>query len=136
MYYEQKAQVIEEAASAQCGVRDAVQMLPCKTARAVSLLKEMEQERLIELKQVASSRRGRPKKIIVCTPLGLEFLEAYRRVRVKPLRSRKVDLEHAVQDARYVERLVARNLSPFKLFMELNMIASNIKVSSEATGSI
>jgi hypothetical protein len=50
-----------------------------------------------------------------------------------PLRARKKDLERAAKDAAYTSRLVANGHSPFKLFMELNMIARNIKVSSEAS---
>ena len=78
MSLEQKAQVLEAAASASCGVRDAVQKLTCKTSSVISLLKEMEQERLIELTKAVYSRRGRPKKIITCTPLGFEFLESFQ----------------------------------------------------------
>jgi DNA-binding PadR family transcriptional regulator len=133
MSLEQKAQVLEAAASASCGVRDAVQKLTCKTSSVISLLKEMEQERLIELTKAVYSRRGRPKKIITCTPLGFEFLESYRKVRMKPLRARREDLERAVKDALYAERLVARGHEAFKLFMELNAVAGNIKVYSEAS---
>ena len=133
MSLEQKAQVLEASASAQCGVRDVVRMLTCKTSRIVSLLKKMEEERLIESRETLRSGRGRPKKVIVPTSLGLEFLNAYRKMGMMPLRARKADLEHAVKDALYAERLVAFGHSPFKLFMELNIIASNIKVSSKAS---
>jgi hypothetical protein len=52
-----------------------------------------------------------------------------------PLKARKEDLAHAVKDAAYTNRLVARGHSPFKIFMELNMIARNINVSSETSES-
>jgi predicted transcriptional regulator len=136
MSLEQKAQILEAATLAPCGVRDVVETLTCKTARVVSLLKEMKEEELIELKDAAPSKRGRPKKIITCTPLGFELLEAYRRMKMKPLRARKTDLERAVKDALYAERLVAGGHSAFELFMELNTIASNTKVSSETSKSI
>jgi hypothetical protein len=73
---------------------------------------------------------------MACTSLGLEFLEAYRELKMKPLRARREDLEYAVRDALYTERLIANGHSPFELFMELNSIARNIKVSSEASQSI
>lgn len=92
----------------------------------------MREERLIELKPVPPSRRGRPKKTVVCTPLGLEFLITHNNLRMKPLRARRQDLEHAVKDALYSEMLVEFGHSPFRLFMELNAIADNIKVSSKA----
>jgi DNA-binding PadR family transcriptional regulator len=132
MSLEQKAQTLEASASVPCGVRDIVQKLRCKTSSVVSLLKEMEQERLIELRRGIHIKRGRPKKIITCTALGFEFLEGYRKIRTKPLRARGEDLERAVKDALYAERLVAKGHEAFRLFMELNAIAGNIKVSSEA----
>lgn len=116
-----------------CGVRDVTKKLGWRSSNVISLLEMMENEGLIELKRAKHSRRGRPKKLIVCTPLGLDFLETYRRLRLKPLRSRKEDIRHAVKDALYVERLVAMGHSPFKLFLELNTIVNNIKVSSEAS---
>jgi DNA-binding PadR family transcriptional regulator len=131
MSLEQRAQVLESVASNPCGVRELIQRLNWKASRVVSLLKRMETERLIELKQVASSRRGRPKKQVAFTSLGIEFLEDYKRLKMKPIRARKEDLQRAVKDALYAERLVAKGHSPFSLFMELNTIARNIKVASE-----
>jgi predicted transcriptional regulator len=135
MSLELKTQVVEIVTSKPCGIRDVIKALNCRTSKAIALLREMEDERLIVMRQETASKRGRPKKIITCTPLGFEFLEAYKKVRMKPLRARKEDLEHAVKDAFYVDRLVARGLSPFRLFMELNVIASNIEESSETAES-
>lgn len=66
-------------------------------------------------------------------PLGIEFLETYRELKMKPLKAKKEDLEHAVRDAAYTGRLVANGHSPFQIFMELNTIAHNIKISSETS---
>jgi len=136
MLLDQRAQILEAAVSTTCGVRDLVQVLEWKTSKVILLLREMNKEKLIDLQQVTYSRRGRPKKNIICTPLGFEFLETYRRLKMKPLRARKEDLEHAVQDASYASRLVANGHSPFQLFMELNAIARNIKVSSQTSETI
>lgn len=135
MSLESKAQVLEAVSSARCGVRDVVQALTCRTSRVVLLLKEMEEERLIEMLQAPSSKRGRPKKIIICTPLGSEFLEAYRKMGMMSLRARSADLERAVKDALYAERLVTSGHDAFRLFMELNTIASNIEESSKTSRS-
>jgi len=131
MSLEQKAQILEVATSAPSGIRDLGRALKCKTSTTISLSKKMAEERLIEFQMVKSSKRGRPKKNIVCTPLGLDFLETYRKLKTKPLRAGKQDLEHAVKDALYTQRLVNRGHSPFKTFMELNTIVRNIKVTSE-----
>jgi DNA-binding MarR family transcriptional regulator len=136
MSLDQKARILEATVSTSCGVRDLVQALEWKTSTVISLLREMNKEKLIDLQRITYSRRGRPKKNIVCTPLGFEFLETYRKLKMKPLRARKEDLEHAVRDASYTIRLVANGHSPFQIFMELNTIASNIKVSSETSETI
>jgi DNA-binding PadR family transcriptional regulator len=136
MSSDQRAQILEAAVSSASGVRDLTKKLKWKTSNVVSLLKKMSEERLIEFKQAAGSKRGRPRKIVTCTPLGFEFLETYRKLRIKPLRARKEDLDHAAKDAAYASRLVANGHSPFQIFMELNTIASNIKVSSETPETV
>ena len=136
MSLDQRARLLETAISINCGVRDLVQALGWKTSMVISLTRKMEEEKLIDLQQVISSKRGRPKKNIICTPLGIEFLETYRELKMKPLRARKEDFEHAVRDASYASRLVANGHSPFQIFMELNTIVHNIKVSSETPQNI
>jgi DNA-binding PadR family transcriptional regulator len=133
MSSDQRAQILEAAASTASGVRDLTRTLKWKTSNVVSLLRKMSQEQLIEFKQAADSKRGRPKKSVTCTPLGFEFLETYRKLRTKPLRARKEDLDHATKDAAYASRLVTNGHSPFQIFMELNTIAHNIEVSSETS---
>ncbi len=93
----------------------------------------MRDERLIDVRSLFNSRKGRPKKMIECTSLGREFLATYRSLRLKPLRARRADLERAVKDALYCQRLLAARHSPFSLFMELNQIVDDIRISSEAT---
>ena len=136
MSLDQRAQMLNTVASAPYGIREIIQKLKWRNSRVISLLEKMKEERLIELQSTRTHKRGRPQKNITCTPLGFEFLETYRRLKVKPLRARKEDLEHAVKDALYTERLVANSHSPFKLFMELNTIANNIKISSETPETI
>ena len=133
MSLDQRAQILTTITAATCGVRDLAQMLKWKTSNIVSLLKKMDEEQLITLQQVAHSKRGRPKKSITCTPLGFEYLATYKKLKMTPLRARKEDLAHATKDAAYANKLVANGHSPFKVFMELNMIAHNIAVSSETT---
>ena len=136
MSSDQRAQILEAAASSPLGVRDLTRTLKWKTSNVVSLLRKMSEEQLIEFKQAAYSKRGRPKKTVTCTALGYEFLETYRKLRIKPLRARKEDLNHAAEDAAYAGRLVASGHSPFRIFMELNTIAHNIKVSSETPETV
>jgi len=136
MSLDRRAQMLEALLPAMRGVREVAEELRWAPSRVVDLLRKMEDEGLVfELQNngARSSKRGRPKRIVACTSLGSKFLETYRRLKMQPLRARKEDLEHAVRDALYTERLVAEGHSPFKLFLELNRVASNIKVSSEAS---
>jgi len=132
MSLEQKVQIIQAAASGLHGVRDLAKKFRWRTSSVVSLLKELQEERLIDFSTVRKPSRGRPKRSVVCTPLGLDFLNAYGRLKMMPLRARKADLDRAVKDALYTQRLVDSGLSSFRLFMELNAIVCSIRNSSEA----
>ena len=136
MSIEQRAKILETATSSPLGVREMVERLKGKTSNITALLEEMRNEGLVDLKRVASAKRGRPKKQVSCTSLGVDFLETYRTLRTKLLRARRQDLERAVKDAQYAERLVANGHSPFELFKELNMIVDNIKVPSKTTETV
>jgi DNA-binding PadR family transcriptional regulator len=102
-----------------------------KTSNITSLLKKMEEEQLISTKSAKKNKKGRPKKRVIPTPLGHEFLETYKKLNLNIIKSRKTDLHHAAKDAKYAERLAETGHSPFQIFLELNTIASNIKNSSE-----
>ena len=136
MSIEQRAKILETATSSPLGVREIVERLKGKTSNITALLEEMRNEGLVDLKRVASAKRGRPKKQVSCTSLGVDFLETYRTLRTKPLRARRQDLERAAKDAQDAERLVANGHSPFELFKELNMIFDNIKVPSKTTETV
>jgi DNA-binding MarR family transcriptional regulator len=131
MSLEQRARILELITSSTYGVRDLIQLLKIKTSNATLLLKKMEEEQLIATQPAKTKNKGRPKKHITTTSLGLEFLEAYKKLNTKILKSRKTDLDRAVKDAKYAKRLVETGHSPFQIFLELNTIASNIKNSSE-----
>lgn len=132
MSLEQKAEILQVAASGACGIRDLVRRLRWRTLTIVALAKIMSEEKLIEFKAVPHAGRGRPKKGIVSTALGLDFLETYRKLDLKRLRARKADLERAVKDAMYTKRMVENGHAPFELLMELNAIVRSIRDSSEA----
>lgn len=142
MSTDQRAQILETVLPAERGIREVIRELRWAPSRTVNLLKKMEDEGLIiwvennNMRSSMRARRGRPKKIMTCTPLGIEFLETYKKLKMKPLRARKEDLEHAARDAQYTERLATAGHSPFQLFMELNNIANNIKISSETSHSL
>lgn len=131
MSLDDRAKLLETVAQTPRGVRELIKKLGWSPSRVTHLLDMMRGEGLIESKLVRNESRGRPKKTVIPTPLGLDFLETHRKLRVKPLRARREDFEHAVRDALYAERLTAKGRSPFELFLELNRIVHNIKCSPE-----
>jgi DNA-binding PadR family transcriptional regulator len=131
MALEQKSQILQVAASGACGIRDLAHKLRWKTSTIVFLTKKMNEEKLITFRTAKHPSRGRPKKSIACTPLGVEFLKNYERLTMTPLKATKADFEHATRDAAYTQRLIENGHSPFELFMELNSIVRNIRNSSE-----
>jgi DNA-binding PadR family transcriptional regulator len=133
MSLDDRAELLETVVQSPLGVRELVRKLRWSSSRVIRLLGRMREEGLIELEPVKSVLRGRPKKTVILTPLGLDFLETHRVLRMKPLRARREDFDRAVRDALYAERLVARGHSSFKLFLELNEIVRNIRSSSEAS---
>jgi len=132
MALEQRAKVLQVITSRVCGVRDIVQLLKTKTSNTVSLLQKMEEEKLIEVQLTKVSKKGRPKKCISASSLGIDFLDSYKKLNLKRLKARKPDLEHATKDAMYARRLAENGHSTFQVFMELNTIARNIEDSSKA----
>ncbi|NIO36753.1 hypothetical protein GTO27_03515 [Candidatus Bathyarchaeota archaeon] len=138
MSTDQRARILEAITPVGRGVREMAEELRWAPSHVISLIKKMEDEGLIMEVQsdgARHSKRGRPKKKMACTPLGLDFIKTHRRLMTKPLRAGKEDLEHAVEDALYAKRLIENGHSPFDLFMELNAIARNIKISSETSQS-
>ncbi len=139
MSMDQRAQILKTVSTAERGIREVIRELRWAPSRTVDLLRKMEDEGLIiqaknnSTQPSMPARKGRPKKIMTCTRLGIEFLDTYRKLKMKLLRARKEDLEHATGDALYAERLVTAGHSPFQLFMELTDIANNIKISSETS---
>jgi len=130
MSLEQRALILEIVDSKPCGVRDIVKRLKIKSSTVVSLLRRMEEEKLIEVQFAKGPKKGRPKKCISASALGYDFLDSYKKLNLKRLTARKSDLDHAVKDAMYASRLAKSGHSTFQVFMELNTIASNIKSSS------
>ena len=131
MSLEQRARILQIAVSSTCGVRELVHLLRSKTSNVISLLRIMTEEQLIEMQPAKNTKKGKPKTCVKATSLGFEFLQDYKKLKNKPLKARKQDLNHATKDALNTLKIEENGLSPFNVFMELNAIASNIKNSSK-----
>jgi len=124
MFHATRAELLKAVNLHSPGIRELAKKLHRRPMTIISLINEMEEEGLIEKKVEKRNTRGRPRYLIKPTILGEDYLATYEELELKPLRSRKTDLIRAAKDAEYVKRLVARGLSPFRLFLELNSIVT------------
>ena len=120
MSLEVEVQVLSIVKKYPVGVRELSKIMRRRTQTVVSTIKMMNAAGLVDVRPEETRRRGRPRQIVKITMLGDDYLEAYNRLRIKPLRSNRNDLEKAKRDAEYVNRLVARGKVPYDAFLELN----------------
>jgi len=137
---DEEAAVLKTISSNPCGVRELVERLHWKTERVISLLKTMENEGLIEFHENITPNRGRPKKLIVASILGSEFLETLEKCQRKAIQINHNDVRSAVHQANLAKKLEEYRVSPFQRFWELSSIAFKIRDSitvknSAKTGS-
>jgi len=122
MSIEVEAQILFIVKKDPVGVRELSKIMRKQTQAVVSTIKRMSAAGLLDVKPEETRRRGRPRQIISATMLGDDYLEAFNRLKIKPLRSNRNDLEKAKRDAEYVNRLVARGKEPYDAFLELNSL--------------
>jgi len=126
---DEKAAILNVIRPNPCGVRELVERLRWKTERIISLLKTMENEGLIEFHENVTPNRGRPKKLIVASTLGGEFLETFEKCQRKAIQINHNDIRSAVHQANLAKKLEEYHVSPFQRFWELNSIALKIRDS-------
>jgi DNA-binding PadR family transcriptional regulator len=122
MSLEVEVQVLSIVKKYPVGVREISKIMRRRTQTVVSTIKMMNAAGLVDVRPEETRRRGRPRQIVKATMLGDEYLEAYNRLRIMPLRSNRNDLAKAKRDAEYVNRLVARGIEPYDAFLELNSL--------------
>ena len=122
MSLEVEAQVLSIVKKHPVGVRELSKIMRRRTQTVVSTIKMMNAAGLVDVRSEETRRRGRPRQIVRATMLGDDYLEAYTKLRIKPLRSNRNDLAKAKRDAEYVNRLIARGREPYDAFLELNSL--------------
>lgn len=122
MSLEVEIQILSTVKNHHAGVREISKMIRKRTQTVVSTIKKMNAAGLVKVEPEETNRRGRPRQIVKATKLGEDYLEAYNRLRLKPLRGTKNDLLKAKRDAEYVNRLVERGRDPYEAFLELNTL--------------
>lgn len=122
MSLEVEAQVLFIVKKDPVGVRELSKIMRRRTQVVVSTIKRMSAAGLVDVRPEETRRRGRPRQVISATMLGDDYLEAFKRLKIKPLRSNRNDLAKAKRDAEYVNRLIVRGKEPYDAFLELNSL--------------
>jgi DNA-binding MarR family transcriptional regulator len=120
MSIEVEAQVLFIVKKDPVGVRELSKIMRRRTQAVVSMIRRMSAAGLVDVRPEETRRRGRPRQVISATVLGDDYLEAFKRLKIKPLRSNRNDLAKAKRDAEYVNRLIVRGKEPYDAFLELN----------------
>jgi len=126
---DEKAAVLKTIHANPCGIRELVEKLHWKPERVISLLKTMQEEGLIEFLGNHTPNRGRPKKLVVASTLGAEFLETSEECQKKAIQINHNDIKSAVYQANLAKKLEEYHVSLFQRFWELNSIALKIRNS-------
>jgi len=122
MSIEVEAQVLFIVKKDPVGVRELSKIMRRRTQAVVSTIRRMSAAGLVDVRPEETRRRGRPRQVISATMLGDDYLEAFRRLKIKPLRGTRNDLAKAKRDAEYVNRLIVRGKEPYDAFLELNSL--------------
>ncbi len=122
MSIEVEAQVLFIVKKDPVGVRELSKIMRRRTQAVVSTIRRMSAAGLVDVRPEETRRRGRPRQVISATMLGDDYLETFRRLKIKPLRSNRNDLAKAKRDAEYVNRLIVRGKEPYDAFLELNSL--------------
>jgi len=124
-----RAAIIKVINANPYGVRELVEKLHWKAERVISLLKTMQEQGLIEFHENITPNRGRPKKLIVASTLGSEFLETFERCQRKAIQINPNDIKSAIYQADLAKKLEGYHVSPFQRFWELTSIALRVRNS-------
>jgi len=127
--FDERVEILKTINANPCGVRELVHKLNWKTERVISLLKTMKEEGIIEFLESHTHSRGRPKKLVVASTLGIEFLETFEKCQRKIIQINHNDIKSAVHQANLAKKLEEYHVSPFQRFWELNSIALKIRNS-------
>ena len=120
MSLEFEAEVLFVVRKDPVGVRELSRIMRRRTQAVVSAIRGMSAAGLVDVRPEEARGRGRPRLVVSATSLGDDYLESFRRLRLKPLRGTRNDLARAKRDAEYVNRLIARGREPYDAFRELN----------------
>jgi len=123
---DQAASILMHCSTTPLSVSELATTVRGNHEQTISLVRELEQRRLLQSSTVKTESRGRPRQLLQTTILGERYLRDYRSLANLRLFSNDNDIKKAVLHADLAAKLDEQNISPFARFQELNELARNI----------
>lgn len=125
MSVERRVEILRILRGGPMGIREIIGALSRRAGDVIHLIQEMERQGLVKAES-SPKGRGRPKRLMEASELGLDYVAAYERLELRPLRGRREDLVRGAEEGLHARRLSSRGLSPFGLMLELNDLVRDI----------
>jgi DNA-binding PadR family transcriptional regulator len=133
--FSSEMRLLELCSKRQLGIREVLSILGGSHTGKMRLIKELERYGVLELNQ-SPSGRGRPKKLVTVSPLGVMLLENLRAINGLMIKMNDNDIRSALEQSRLRNRIVDSGIDPYERFIELNEIALNIRDSAKSSASV
>jgi DNA-binding MarR family transcriptional regulator len=128
-------QLLELCSKKQLGIREILSILGGSRTSKLRLIKELERSGSLELTQCPNGR-GRPKKIVTLSPLGIMMLENLKSINDMMIKMNENDMLTVLEQLRLRNKIIDSGIDPYERFIEMNEIALNIRNSAESSASI
>ena len=119
----------------QLGMREMLRTLGGSHTSNMERIRELETAGALEFAYTLNGR-GRPKKIVTISPLGVTILDKLRSVNVMMIKMNKNDVRSVKEQLRLRKKIVESGIDPYEKFLEMNEVAINIRDSAQAITSI
>lgn len=125
MSVEKRVEILRTLRGGPMGVREILGVLSRRAGDVINSIQELERQGLIRAAR-GPKGRGRPKRLMEVSELGLDYIAAYERLELRPLRGRREDLIRGAEEGLHARRLQSRGFSTFRLMLELNDFVRDI----------
>ncbi len=111
------------------GIRETLSALGGCHTSSMELVKELERSGVLEFKYCRNGR-GRPKKIVMLSQLGILILEKLRSADQLMIKVNSNDIRSSAAQIRLRNRIVDSGIDPYDKFIEMNELAVSIRDSA------
>lgn len=133
--FSSEMRLLELCSKRQLGIREVLSVLGGSHTSKTRLIKELERFGILELKQ-SPNGRGRPKKLVTLSPLGIMLLENLHAINGMMIKMNDNDIRSALEQLRLRNRIIDSGIDPYERFIEMNEIALNIRDSAKSSASV